>query len=221
MKELGSTGWLSNRGRQNVASFLTKDLRADWRVGAELFELLLIDHDVAANYAKCARTHPRTTLAPVVTTDPSLLARSRPALRCAALPCALSWQYFSGVGNDPKDRHFRTVSQGQTYDPDATFIKMWLPELSTLSVPHSHEPWLLTTQQQQQQQQEAAARTAADAAAAAGTAEAPPSPSSPPPPPPAAEGCPADYGGGATVVSYWPPLVPIATQLKYAPPVVA
>ena len=52
MKELGCTGWLSNRGRQNVASFLTKDLRADWRVGAELFELLLIDHDVAANYAK-------------------------------------------------------------------------------------------------------------------------------------------------------------------------
>jgi deoxyribodipyrimidine photolyase len=44
---------MSNRGRQNVASFLTKDLRADWRIGAELFELLLIDHDVAANYAKC------------------------------------------------------------------------------------------------------------------------------------------------------------------------
>jgi deoxyribodipyrimidine photo-lyase len=46
------------------------------QVGAELFELLLIDHDVAANYG--------------------------------------NWQYFSGVGNDPKNRHFRTVSQGMT-----------------------------------------------------------------------------------------------------------
>ena len=60
MKELGGTGWLSNRGRQNVASFLTKDLRADWRIGAELFELLLVDHDVAANYAKCV-DHPASS----------------------------------------------------------------------------------------------------------------------------------------------------------------
>jgi deoxyribodipyrimidine photolyase len=53
-----------------------------------------------------------------------------------------SWQYFSGIGNDPKNRHFRTVSQGQTYDPNASFIKMWLPQLSELPVEHAHEPWL-------------------------------------------------------------------------------
>lgn len=29
---------MSNRGRQNVASFLAKDLEIDWRYGAEYFE---------------------------------------------------------------------------------------------------------------------------------------------------------------------------------------
>ncbi|XP_071795884.1 cryptochrome DASH-like [Asterias amurensis] len=50
MRELATTGFMSNRGRQNVASFLTKDLKLDWRLGAEWFEHLLIDHDVCSNY---------------------------------------------------------------------------------------------------------------------------------------------------------------------------
>merc|ERR1712048_889996 len=50
MRELLHTGWMSNRGRQNVASFLTKDLGLDWRMGAEWFESLLLDHDVTSNY---------------------------------------------------------------------------------------------------------------------------------------------------------------------------
>ncbi len=50
MIELQRTGWMSNRGRQVVASYLTKDLKVDWRMGAELFEELLIDYDAASNY---------------------------------------------------------------------------------------------------------------------------------------------------------------------------
>ncbi|KAK3776611.1 hypothetical protein RRG08_063315 [Elysia crispata] len=50
MRELAATGFMSNRGRQNVASFLTKDLKLDWRLGAEWFESLLLDHDVCSNY---------------------------------------------------------------------------------------------------------------------------------------------------------------------------
>lgn len=50
MRELLHTGWMSNRGRQNVASFLVKDLGLDWRMGAEWFESLLVDHDVSSNY---------------------------------------------------------------------------------------------------------------------------------------------------------------------------
>ena len=50
MIELKNTGFMSNRGRQNVASFLVKDLGIDWRWGAAWFEHRLIDHDVASNY---------------------------------------------------------------------------------------------------------------------------------------------------------------------------
>ncbi|MFZ4639146.1 MAG: DASH family cryptochrome [Nodosilinea sp.] len=50
MRELAATGFMSNRGRQNVASFLTKNLGLDWRMGAEWFESLLIDYDVCSNY---------------------------------------------------------------------------------------------------------------------------------------------------------------------------
>ena len=50
MREMAQTGFMSNRGRQNVASFLTKDLHLDWRLGAEWFESALVDHDVTSNY---------------------------------------------------------------------------------------------------------------------------------------------------------------------------
>lgn len=43
-------GWMSNRGRQNVASYLALDLGLDWRRGADLFEHLLLDYDVASNW---------------------------------------------------------------------------------------------------------------------------------------------------------------------------
>eukprot|EP00057_Strongylocentrotus_purpuratus_P014985 XP_011669459.1 PREDICTED: cryptochrome DASH [Strongylocentrotus purpuratus] len=63
IREMAATGFMSNRGRQNVASFLTKDLVLDWRLGAEWFEQMLIEkclrmfvmfnegyHDVTSNY---------------------------------------------------------------------------------------------------------------------------------------------------------------------------
>ncbi|WP_294298904.1 DASH family cryptochrome [uncultured Chryseobacterium sp.] len=50
MLELKNTGWMSNRGRQNVASYFCKVLKQDWRIGAAYFEELLIDYDVHSNY---------------------------------------------------------------------------------------------------------------------------------------------------------------------------
>lgn len=50
MRELCSTGFMSNRGRQVVASFLVRDLGLDWRLGAMHFETFLLDHDVSSNY---------------------------------------------------------------------------------------------------------------------------------------------------------------------------
>ena len=50
MIELSQTGFMSNRGRQNVSNYLTKELKIDWRIGAEYFESMLIDYDVHSNY---------------------------------------------------------------------------------------------------------------------------------------------------------------------------
>merc|ERR1719230_2096196 len=50
MRELAATGFMSNRGRQNVASFLVFDLQLDWRVGADHFESTLLDYDVCSNW---------------------------------------------------------------------------------------------------------------------------------------------------------------------------
>jgi deoxyribodipyrimidine photo-lyase len=50
MRELQLTGFMSNRGRQNVASFLTKNLGINWIMGAEWFESQLIDYDVCSNW---------------------------------------------------------------------------------------------------------------------------------------------------------------------------
>jgi deoxyribodipyrimidine photo-lyase len=95
MKEMIQTGYCSNRVRQNVASVLTKDLKIDWRAGAEWFQFVLNDHCVGANWG--------------------------------------NWLYFSGVGSDPKQRHFCTVSQALKYDKDGTYVKKWLPKLNSLS----------------------------------------------------------------------------------------
>ncbi|GAX72844.1 hypothetical protein CEUSTIGMA_g299.t1 [Chlamydomonas eustigma] len=110
MKELIHTGWISNRGRQNAASFLAKSLAQDWRLGAELFESLLIDHDLAVNY--------------------------------------VNWNYFSGVGNDPRSRSFKTVTQGIQYDPEGRLISRWLPALGKLPSDWKHRPFDMSEEDQ-------------------------------------------------------------------------
>jgi deoxyribodipyrimidine photo-lyase len=54
MQELNQSGWMSNRGRQNVASYLAKVLRVDWRLGAAYFERKLIDYDACSNWGNWA-----------------------------------------------------------------------------------------------------------------------------------------------------------------------
>jgi len=50
MRELLTTGWMSNRGRQNVASYLSKEIFVDWREGASWFAKNLLDYDVESNW---------------------------------------------------------------------------------------------------------------------------------------------------------------------------
>ena len=54
MMELKLTGFMSNRGRQNVASYLCNDLKVDWRYGAAYFEQQLVDYDVCNNWGNWA-----------------------------------------------------------------------------------------------------------------------------------------------------------------------
>jgi deoxyribodipyrimidine photo-lyase len=49
MRQLAATGWMHNRGRMIAASFLTKHLLTDWRVGEAWFMRHLVDGDVASN----------------------------------------------------------------------------------------------------------------------------------------------------------------------------
>ncbi|MCX7979422.1 MAG: DASH family cryptochrome [Bacteroidia bacterium] len=103
MRELKTTGWTSNRARQIVASFLTKNLFLDWRWGASYFEVQLIDYDVYSNWG--------------------------------------NWLYQAGVGTDGRGfRWFDPVRQAKLYDPEGHFIRMWVPELRSLSAPRVYMP---------------------------------------------------------------------------------
>lgn len=59
MRQLNQTGWMHNRVRMVVASFLVKDLRIDWQSGERYFMQHLVDGDLAANNGNwqwCAST---------------------------------------------------------------------------------------------------------------------------------------------------------------------
>ncbi len=50
MNQLNASGFMSNRGRQIVASCLIYELNLDWRYGAAYFEQMLVDYDVGVNW---------------------------------------------------------------------------------------------------------------------------------------------------------------------------
>ena len=105
MRELKYTGYMSNRGRQVVASFLVRDLGLDWRMGAEYFEYALLDYDPCSNYGK--------------------FTEIRNALDCIknCLYFLGNWQYSAGIGADPRnDRYFNIIKQGTLYVPEAEFV---------------------------------------------------------------------------------------------------
>jgi deoxyribodipyrimidine photolyase len=58
MREMAATGFMSNRGRQNVCSFLAIDMKTDWRYGADHFEQELLDYDIYSNWGNwCSGTY--------------------------------------------------------------------------------------------------------------------------------------------------------------------
>lgn len=102
MRQLNTTGWMHNRLRMIVASFLTKDLHIDWRWGEAYFRSKLVDYDPFSNNG--------------------------------------GWQWAASTGADaqPYFRIFNPWRQQQRFDPDARYIKMWVPELEKLDPKNIH-----------------------------------------------------------------------------------
>lgn len=53
----------------------------------------------------------------------------------------------SGADAAPYFRVFNPVSQGQTFDPEGTYVKRWVPELARMPKALIHAPWTATTAQ--------------------------------------------------------------------------
>jgi deoxyribodipyrimidine photo-lyase len=104
MRQLNTTGYMHNRGRLIVASFLVKTLLIDWRWGEKYFATHLVDYDVASNHG--------------------------------------NWLWIAGGGADSQEyfRIFNPWSQSAEHDPDAIYIKRWVPELADVPVRDIHAP---------------------------------------------------------------------------------
>jgi deoxyribodipyrimidine photo-lyase len=94
MRQMFVTGTMHNRARMIVASYLTKHLLTDWRVGQAWFAQCLTDWDPAAN--------------------------------------AMGWQWVAGSGPDaaPYFRVFNPATQAENFDPDQTYRRRYVAELS-------------------------------------------------------------------------------------------
>ncbi|MEW2118656.1 deoxyribodipyrimidine photo-lyase [Streptomyces sp. NPDC005474] len=100
MRQLRHEGWMHNRGRLLTASFLTKTLYVDWRIGARHFLDLLVDGDIANNQLNWqwtagtgTDTRPNRVLNPVTQAkrydpDGTYVRRWVPELRPLAGPSA-------------------------------------------------------------------------------------------------------------------------------------
>ncbi|WP_458188401.1 cryptochrome/photolyase family protein [Haladaptatus sp. NG-WS-4] len=102
MRQLRAEGWMHNRARMVVASFLTKDLLVDWREGYDWFRRRLVDHDTANDSG--------------------------------------GWQWAASTGTDaqPYFRIFNPMTQGKRFDPDAEYVREYVPELEGVPAKKIH-----------------------------------------------------------------------------------
>lgn len=112
MRQLNETGWMHNRVRMVVASFLVKDLRLDWQRGERYFMEHLVDGDLAANNG--------------------------------------NWQWCASTGTDAMQgyRIFNPTLQSAKFDPDGSYVRQYVPELSQVPTKWIHEPALMPKEEQ-------------------------------------------------------------------------
>ncbi|CAE7885234.1 cry-dash [Symbiodinium microadriaticum] len=135
MRELAATGFMANRGRYIVASYLIHYLNIDWRVGADWFESLLLDHDVCSNYGEWA------SMANIAVD----LGDKYPLGLKGRGPTGGRRPGARGGGGDPwargvelGDSVFDPFEQARQYDRDESYVRRWVPELRSVPVGSIH-----------------------------------------------------------------------------------
>ena len=105
MRQLWQTGYMHNRLRMIVGSFLVKNLLIHWSHGERWFWETLLDADLANNSA--------------------------------------SWQWIAGCGSDaaPYFRIFNPVIQGQKFDSQGNYVRLFVPEIASLPNKYLFNPW--------------------------------------------------------------------------------
>eukprot|EP00928_Gymnodinium_smaydae_P027897 TRINITY_DN21428_c0_g2_i2.p1 TRINITY_DN21428_c0_g2~~TRINITY_DN21428_c0_g2_i2.p1 ORF type:complete len:624 (-),score=65.22 TRINITY_DN21428_c0_g2_i2:104-1975(-) len=119
MRELAATGYISHLHRQCCAAFLVRDLRLDWRMGAEHFESCLLDHTPDANWGNWAYR-----------------ILQRPGL-------------VTSRAKYPVEAHITTVeciAWPVVHDAYMEHTLRWVPELRVLPRDLAREPWRLEMQ---------------------------------------------------------------------------
>lgn len=99
MRQLSQTGYMHNRVRMVVASFLCKHLLISWQWGEAYFAEKLLDFELSSNNG--------------------------------------GWQWAAGCGTDaaPYFRIFNPESQFKKFDPNAEYVRKWVPEYGTPAYP--------------------------------------------------------------------------------------
>jgi deoxyribodipyrimidine photo-lyase len=105
MIQLNTLGFMHNRLRMLTASFLTKIMLIDYKMGEQYFAEKLLDFDLSANNG--------------------------------------GWQWSASTGCDaqPYFRIFNPMTQSKKFDPDALFIKKYLPMFANVPAKFLHAPW--------------------------------------------------------------------------------
>ena len=113
MRELNQTGYMHNRGRLIAASYLAKTMGVDWRLGERYFAQQLVDYDVASNNGNWRWI-------------------------ASAAELKISNNQTVHLDTQPPFRTFSPWLQAKKCDPDAEYIKKWVPELRTVQPKDIH-----------------------------------------------------------------------------------
>mmetsp|Transcript_23020 Transcript_23020/g.48970 ORF Transcript_23020/g.48970 Transcript_23020/m.48970 type:complete len:667 (+) Transcript_23020:33-2033(+) len=137
MRELSATGYIANRGRYVVASYLVHFLGIDWRFGADWFESRLLDHDVCSNYGEWA------SMANVAVD----LGPRYPLGLKGRGPTGGRRPGAQGSGGDPWAKGvglgaavFDPWEQAAQYDRSEAYVRRWVPELRGLAPGFAQRP---------------------------------------------------------------------------------